>query len=176
MTSSGLAPVWRPIAGYGANYEVNDLGQVRSRPRRRTKGGILRLKIAKVGYPMVSLCANGKQESRFVHHLVAEAFLGPRPEGLQVRHLDGNPLNCTISNLAYGTRSENERDKLRHGTDHNARKTHCPQGHPYDEANTYVNRGRRNCRACNRDRSLRKQVLGDAATTNHSNWTPGGTR
>jgi hypothetical protein len=37
-------------------------------------------------------------------------------------------------------------------------RTHCPKGHPYDEANTYVNRqGNRECRACHRERHRRRQ-------------------
>jgi len=36
----------------------------------------------------------------------------------------------------------------------NSMKTHCPQGHPYDEVNTYLNAGRRACRACRAERSL----------------------
>jgi hypothetical protein len=96
----------------------------------------------------VTLCSNGRQESWFVHQLVAAAFLGPRPDGLEVRHLDGDPLNNAVSNLAYGTRLENIQDKKRHGTDHNAKKTHCPQGHPYDAENTADYSGRRACRTC----------------------------
>lgn len=38
----------------------------------------------------------------------------------------------------------------------NARKAHCPKGHTYDEANTYINgKGHRICRACNRERQAR---------------------
>ena len=84
-----------------------------------------------------------------MHSLVALAFLGTRPDGFDVRHLDGDRLNCALANLAYGTRSENQRDKRRHGTDHNVAKTHCPKGHPYDEANTRIPPiGGRDCRAC----------------------------
>lgn len=47
-------------------------------------------------------------------------------------------------------------DRLGHGS-HERRKTHCPQGHPYDAANTSVNaRGWRTCRACARERERRK--------------------
>lgn len=54
--------------------------------------------------------------SMFLHSLVALAFHGPRPRGLQVRHLDGNRLNNTADNLAYGSPLQNARDALRHGT------------------------------------------------------------
>lgn len=52
----------------------------------------------------------------YVHALVLEAFRGPRPEGMQARHLDGNRFNNRADNLAWGTPSENNRDKERHGT------------------------------------------------------------
>lgn len=53
----------------------------------------------------------------------------------------------------------------------NARKTHCPAGHPYDEANTYVYRGarhtRRCCRACNRALPVEAGVV-----STPRGWTP----
>lgn len=51
-----------------------------------------------------------------LHRLVAETFLDPRAPGQEVRHMDGNRGNCSVSNLCWGTRSENMRDKERHGT------------------------------------------------------------
>jgi DNA-binding transcriptional regulator YiaG len=65
---------------------------------------------------MVHLYENGVREGRTVHRVVAEAFIGPRPEGLEVRHLDGNKTNNRASNLVYSTHKENEADKARHGT------------------------------------------------------------
>lgn len=52
----------------------------------------------------------------YIHALVCEAFHGPRPTGLEVRHLDGDRHNNAASNLAWGTRSENHSDKHHHGT------------------------------------------------------------
>ena len=51
-----------------------------------------------------------------IHRLVALAFIGPRPENQEVRHLDGNPHNNHISNLCYGTRAENIADAINHKT------------------------------------------------------------
>lgn len=51
-----------------------------------------------------------------VHQLVALAFYGERPEGKEVRHLDGNKLNNHKDNLRYGTRSENQLDSVNHGS------------------------------------------------------------
>lgn len=51
-----------------------------------------------------------------IHVLVLESFVGPRPEGLLCRHLDGNGFNNHWLNLCWGTHVENEADKQRHGT------------------------------------------------------------
>jgi len=74
---------------------------------------------------------------------------------MEIRHLDGDRQHCHLDNMAYGTSSENSFDLVRHGTHHNARKTQCKWGHPYDEANTLRRRdGGRACRACARRRTL----------------------
>lgn len=52
-----------------------------------------------------------------VHRLVTDAFIGPKPQDAETRHLDGNPLNNAPSNLAYGTHGENVDDRRRHGRD-----------------------------------------------------------
>lgn len=154
---------WRPVVGYEGCYEVSNLGRVRSVRRtaidsagrwRTWRGRVLRLKINADGYPVAGLTQNNVTRSHLAHRLAALAFLGPCPEGQEVRHLDGNPANGALSNLAYGTKSENAQDTLRHGTNFNARKTHCKQGHPFDEVNTYVRSarpGQRSCRACRRE-------------------------
>lgn len=52
----------------------------------------------------------------YIHKLVLETFVGPRPEGMECRHLDGNPANNQLDNLAWGTPVENAADRTRHGT------------------------------------------------------------
>ncbi|GAC81679.1 HNH endonuclease [Gordonia malaquae] len=87
----------------------------------------------------------------FVHRLVMETFVGPCPSGMEVRHLNGEPADNRLENLAYGTRSENVLDSVAHGTYRNANsaKTHCPRGHEYVDSNVYIDpRGSRRCRAC----------------------------
>lgn len=62
-------------------------------------------------------CYTGsKQVNRKVASLVMLAFVGERPEGMDIRHLDGVVTNNNLSNLCYGTRSENILDCVRHGT------------------------------------------------------------
>ena len=52
--------------------------------------------------------ADGKIRSRYVHHLVAEAFLGFRPDGADIDHIDGDRTNNRPENLRYCTRKENQ--------------------------------------------------------------------
>lgn len=66
-------------------------------------------------YPVVRVRIDDKRVSRAIHRLITDAYLGPCPDGLQTRHLDGNPLNNDISNLCYGTPKENAQDRVRHG-------------------------------------------------------------
>jgi hypothetical protein len=69
------------------------------------------------GYPMVSLTYGGKPARPWgIHVLVALAFLGPRPEGTQVCHNDGNVLNSHVENLRYDTPTGNSLDREAHGT------------------------------------------------------------
>ena len=78
---------------------------------------------------------------------------------------DSTVLAHLVDNLRWDTRSANVLDQVRHGTHVQARKTHCPRNHPYDEQNTYRNnQGRRECRACHREaqaarRARRRQAV-----------------
>jgi len=64
------------------------------------------------GYQFVSL---GVTKNFPVHHAVLITFSGPRPDGLQCRHLNGNPRDNSIGNLAWGTSKQNNEDRIRHG-------------------------------------------------------------
>lgn len=142
------AEEWRPVAEF-PGYDVSDQGRVRSwRTKRGPLPYVLSPGLNPKGYPLVVLQQDGRQRTIQVHRLVAEAFVGPRPTGWHTRHLDGNQQNNTAANLAYGTASDNERDKVRHGTHNTGNKTHCKHGHPFDEENTRLYRGSRYCRAC----------------------------
>lgn len=156
--------IWKPILGYEDAYEVSSLGRIRSVARidrfgRSLPERILKLSLSQDGYPGVNLWRHNRYKRVRLHHLVALHFLGPRPPGMQVRHLDGNPGNAALSNLAYGTNSENQMDSVRHGTHHMARVTECPQGHLYTEANTYhTPSGTRSCRICRSDATRRYRL------------------
>ena len=63
----------------------------------------------------VTLSKNGKYKPTKVHKLVAAAFIGPRPEGLEINHIDGDHQNNAASNLEYCTQSENMKHAVRLG-------------------------------------------------------------
>lgn len=145
--------VWLPIPGYEGYYDVSDQGRVRSWvPWRGTPvPRIVRPWVRPDGRLKVALCVPNPRTWHKVHLLVARAFIGPRPEGQQTRHLNGAHQDNRLTNLAYGTPSQNRQDQMSHGTHWQTNKTHCPSGHPYDDGNTQVTRtGHRQCRACNR--------------------------
>jgi hypothetical protein len=80
-------------------------------------------------------------------------FIGPIPRGKQLDHLCNRPSCANPLHLRPATSRENTLRSLSFSAVH-ARATHCPAGHPYDDANTYVNpRGSRECRTCHRIRS-----------------------
>lgn len=115
---------WRTTPGF-EGYEVSNFGRVRSyRAHGGNRGGRLietpRTKTTRrhsTGYLFVVLQSEpGKSRPTAVHTLVAAAFLGPRPDGYQVAHADGNKLNARLENLRYATASENAQDKVAHGT------------------------------------------------------------
>jgi hypothetical protein len=145
MTAPATA---RPIPGFPDYLAISD-GRVIS-----TKWGSERvLRASGVPYLRVSLCVGSKIYGRTVHGLIALAFLGPRPDGMNARHLDGNSWNNAVSNLAWGTQSENIRDSVNQGTHAEARKTHCPRKHPYAGDNLKVTpAGTRVCLTCKRAR------------------------
>lgn len=103
----------KKIPGF-PDYAVTTDGDIFSF-KRKTPFRLKARVSSSTGYPGVSLCRHGEIRSITVHSAVASAFIGQRPEGHVVRHLDGNPQNCKLSNLAYGTYSQNEDDKERHG-------------------------------------------------------------
>lgn len=69
------------------------------------------------GYLSVGLFRHGKCARRKVHLLVLEAFVGPRPDGMEGCHGDGDVSNCWLENLRWDTKEANQADRLRHGTD-----------------------------------------------------------
>lgn len=107
---------FNPLPGWSA-YLIGDNGSVWKfsvRGRRANPGNewsCERIYRIKGGYERVCLCQDGREKTRTVHQLVLEAHVGLRPEGLECRHLNSIPWDNRLSNLAWGTKKENEKDK-----------------------------------------------------------------
>ena len=142
-----LAEIWKDIPGYEGAYRVSSSGRIwSSRYSRELKSYTDKDRAGRV---RVSL----KGKTFKVHTLVALAFLGPRPEGMEVCHNNGNPRDNRVENLRYDTHSENAKDIARHGRHHNANKTSCVNGHLFTTQNTVVYNGYRECRTCRTERN-----------------------
>ena len=172
---------WRPVVGYEGTYEVSNQGRVRSVDRivefadghsRRYRGRVIKQSVNGGGYPVLGLWRGGRGEGARVHRLVLAAFVGPCPEGEEVRHRNRIKTDVRLANLEYGTRAENEVDKITHGTHQEARKARCAAGHSYlDPANVIIKRTRRGgirriCRTCKRTwgRDYMRRKRTEAAT------------
>lgn len=107
---------------------------------------------------------DGLPRAARVHQLVALAFIGPRPEGMSGHRCNGTRADNRVENLRYDTASANVADSIRNGKNYRSQVTHCPRGHAYDEANTYVcKRGKRMCRTCSADRMRARRAAAKAA-------------
>ena len=159
MTTTTTTPtleVWAALLAHLGRYEVSTAGRVRN---ART-GRVLAHRQDRDGYRTVVLCNKEKRVTRAVHRLVLEAFTGPCPAGLEVRHLNGLAWDNRLENLAYGTHGSNIADAVEHGTHKEARKRACKRGHLLAGRNLDSREGYRRCRACSRARTaLRAERL-----------------
>ncbi len=102
-----MIEIWKDVAGFEGLYEVSNLGRVKSIPREKTKGGLLKQYVDRYGYMKIVLYKNGNPHYFTVHRLVAIAFI-PNPEGKKtVDHIDCNTKNNIVSNLRWCTNKEN---------------------------------------------------------------------
>lgn len=83
------------------DYEVSNQGNV----RRGNK--ILKCSVMNCGYKYFQLVENYKRTNHLIHHLVAKCFIGERPDGLVIDHIDQNKLNNNVENLRYVSQQVN---------------------------------------------------------------------
>ena len=113
---------WLDVPGWEGLYGVSDLGAVRSYPRRTVTGihGGKTLKPILLGrppylYKAAVLCRPGMRYQVKVHKLVMLAFGPPQPPGQEIRHKNGDALDCRYGNLEWGTHVQNGQDMIDHG-------------------------------------------------------------
>ena len=109
---------WNPVPGYDG-YKVDVEGQILG-----PSGRVMKQMVMPGGYCYV-LCNRGRGHQRklFVHRAVLLAWVGVPCEGQECRHLDANPKNNRLSNLAWGTRLEQWDDRRR--------QNRVPRGHKH---------------------------------------------
>jgi hypothetical protein len=120
---------WAVIPGF-EGYEASSAGRIRSVERLNSRGQFRRGRVLashprKHGYAFVVLYRDGVRHQCTVHRLVTLAFHG-RPHRyktaagkirrMEARHINGIKSNCRARNLCWGTRAENDADKIVHGT------------------------------------------------------------
>jgi len=109
--------IWKDIINYKEFYQVSNLGNVKRIKDNYNKSINRNTKsIRSDGYIAVKLHRNNIGKSFMIHRLVLEAFVGPCPDKMECRHLDGNRQNNNLKNLKWGTHKENIKDMIRHGT------------------------------------------------------------
>ena len=110
---------WKPIQEFNGEYEVSNIGRVRSMKRYKgVVGRIMPQTIQRKGYYAVTFWMNNKAYCRKVHRLVIEAFT-PNPDSLPcINHIDGNKLNNHVSNLEWCTYQANMQHAVRTGLTH----------------------------------------------------------
>ena len=113
--------IWKSVVGFEGYYSVSNTGIVKADKRTLHNGQRRNEKVLSPskkynGYRQVSLCRNGTTKYVSIHILVLEAFVGPKPDGCEAMHLDGNRSNNSVDNLAWGTHKENMSHQRKHGT------------------------------------------------------------
>ena len=111
---------WKDIEGF-PGYQVSNQGQIRSHKFGKVR--IMNPGRHRCGCNIL-LSLDGKKTTFSVHQLVASHFIGPRPDGYAITHLDGNNLNNQVYNLRYVSLKELARKGYQNGKlkQHNEQK------------------------------------------------------
>lgn len=119
-----MEEIWKDIENYNGIYQISNLGNIKSLGRKviQKNGKVIYLKtrilkpvITKNGYLQTILSKSKKTERKYVHRLVAQAFIENYNEKLEVNHKDFNRLNNNLNNLECITHAENYKYSFNRG-------------------------------------------------------------
>ena len=115
---------WADIESYEGLYQISTFGRVKS--FWHGKVTILKPTLTVFGYLRVDLCKNKKTKHFPIHKIVANAFVPNTENKREVDHVNGDKLNCCVSNLRWATRHENERYAYSLGVKSALQGENCP--------------------------------------------------
>ena len=105
---------WKDVDGYDGEYEISNLGRVRSNKGLHSR--ILKQRTMYLGYKCSLLSKEGRRKSFLTHRLVAIHFIGDfKNERKEVNHKDGDKTNNTLENLEWVTHAENMKHSKENG-------------------------------------------------------------
>lgn len=123
-----MTEIWKDIPGFGGHYQASSIGRIRTKDRIvrrahpagmainfRYKGRVLKPTNTR-GYLVVHIGVDGVKTNLAVHVAVLLAFVGPRPDGMEGCHCNGDSLDNRAENLRWDTHLANNRDRLKHET------------------------------------------------------------
>ena len=176
--------IWSDIEGYKGHYQISSFGNIRSVDRKIKKfnniekkitdfcikGKLLKPKTRKDGYKIIYLSKDNNKKELYIHHLVAFAFIGKRPKDHHICHNDGNKSNNNLSNLRYGTRSDNANDTLLHGTCYFKKGENNPSSKLKDDDIKYIwkNKGIKTQNKLSLELGVCRQAI--SSIYNQKNW------
>jgi hypothetical protein len=108
--------IWKPVVGCERLYSVSNLGRVRREYvsyNRTKKSKMVKAKTNRGGYLFAELPHHPVKKWWTIHRLVADAFIGPAPKGLQINHKNGIKTDNAPENLEWVTAKENSADAIR---------------------------------------------------------------
>lgn len=105
-----MVEIWKDIEGYEGIYQISNIGRVRNK-----NGLILRQRASKDGYVRILLYNKQKYKAKYVHILVAKAFILNPDNKPEVNHIDANKSNNSFDNLEWVTRQENHFHAVENG-------------------------------------------------------------
>ncbi|MDP9651943.1 HNH endonuclease [Paraburkholderia caledonica] len=110
----------RPVPGFDGYYVSCDGSIYSDRPKGISPQRLLKKKsltLDRKGYPCTTVRVGGKYKNLYAHIAVALAWIGPKPDGLEVCHNNGKTLDCHYKNLRWDTHKSNMQDRKIHGTE-----------------------------------------------------------